>query len=444
MATETYIYDGTKVTDLNKVIYGNEGGAEVSVIEAFKSVPWLHRAILLRSDAVSGMPWSLTRADSNRGDTDVSASDEFKRITNDLANLLWQTEASLIVSAAAYWILSANRMGKNLTPRWVLSDTIEPQTDEAKGVTGFIRNVNGNKTPVPLDRMVYWWKPSLESELAPGEPEAAVAIRAAGVLLNTDRMIESYFKRGAIKVTLLTVEGNPPKEELDRLEHWWKRMITGVKRAYESIAIRAAVKPTVIGSDLKETDAKELTNQKREDIAVALGVPQSLLFQSSAYATARHEDQLIFLERTVIPECTRIAETLNKQWLVREGVTLTFHPERLPIMQDALIARAEAVFKLTGLPVLSVQEGRAMLGLPDIQTTPTPTGSESSAGLADGEMKTWQRFAIKRAKEGRPDKAKEFKCEYVPAVRAAAIAGALDGARTIEDVQRAFAWAEYP
>ncbi len=439
---EAYVYDGSKVTDLDlsKILFGNEGGADVTLSEAFASVPWLYRAIVMRADSVSGMPWSLMR-----GSEDVSQAEEYKRLTEKLATLLWQTEASLITAGAAYWLLSANRVGANLTPRWVLSDTISPDVDEVKGITGFTRTVGSKTMPIPLDRIVWWWRPSWESEVEPGVAEAVVALRAAGVLLNADRTIEAYFKRGAIKVTLLTVEGNPPKEEMDRLEHWWKRLISGVKRAYESIAIRASVKPTVIGSDLKDTDAGNLTEKKREDIATALGVPQSLLWQSSAYATARHEDQLIFVERTVMPECSRIEEGLNEQLFSREGLTFKFHPEKLAVMQDALLARAQAISQLVGQPALTVEEGRRLLGLentpPAEASTPEPMPTKS---LADDELRTWQRFAMTRYREGKPDKAREFKCQHIPTVRAEAILGALEKAANADEARAAFEWAGYP
>ena len=60
---EAYVYDGSKVTDLDlqKILYGNEGGADVTLSEAFASVPWLYRAIVMRAESVSVMPWTLLR-----------------------------------------------------------------------------------------------------------------------------------------------------------------------------------------------------------------------------------------------------------------------------------------------------------------------------------------------------------------------------------------------
>ena len=438
---ETLIYDGTKLTDLGKVVFSGEGGAEVSILDAFKSVPWLYRAMLMRADAVAGMPWTVL----DKAGKDVSEAEEYKRLTGGLNKLLWLTEASLITAGAAYWILNANRSRKNLTPRWVVTDTITPVTTTARGLVGFTRTIESRNIDIPLDRMVYWWKPNLESEVAPGEPEATVALRAASILLNTDRMVESYFKRGAIKVTLLTVDGNPPKEEMDRLEHWWKRMITGIRKAYESIAIRASIHPVVIGSDLKDTDAGRLSEQKREDVAVALGVPQSLLFQSSAYSTGRHEDQIIFVERTVVPECNLITETLNEQLFKREGLTFAFHPEKLSIMQDALLERARAVSELVGAPVLSREEGRQILGLKGAEDEESAeTEDVEAASNTEEEMRTWMRFALKRYREGRPEKAREFKCNYISQARAEAILGALEAAESDEEARAAFMWAGYP
>jgi hypothetical protein len=444
MAFETYVYDGAKVTDIGKLLFGNEGGAAVSVMDAFKAVPWLYRAILLRAGAVAGMPFSLMR-----GDEDVTANEEYKRLTGKIKKQLWLTEASLITSGASYLILNVNLVAEQITPRWVLPSTIMPVTDEVKGLTSFTRKVGDKEIPIPLDRIVYFWTLSLETEVGPGTCDADVALAAAGVLLNADRMIENYFKRGAIKITLLTVEGNPPKDEMDKLEQWWKRMISGIKKAYESIAIRASIKPVIIGSDLKETDAGPLTEKKREDIATAIGVPQSLLFQSSAYASARHEDQLIFIERTVLPECDMIAETLNEQLFNREELVFAFHPERLAVMQDAQLAKSQAVMQLVGQPILEVDEGRALIGRePKKVVGQAPESSEGQKSIvwnaAQEELRTWQRFALKRFQEGHPEKALAFKCKNISLVRAETILGALEAAKSVDDVRSAFEWAGYP
>jgi hypothetical protein len=57
---------------------------------------------------------------------------------------------------------------------------------------------------------------------------------SAGVLYNIDQFASNFFERGAIKATLLTVDGNPIPAEMERLEAWWKRFFSGSKSAWDT------------------------------------------------------------------------------------------------------------------------------------------------------------------------------------------------------------------
>jgi phage portal protein BeeE len=184
------------------------------------------------------------------------------------------------------------------------------------------------------------------------------------VLHHLDRFTEGFFQRGAIKATLLSVEGNPSRDELDRLQSWWKRMAAGVQRAWDSIAIRSSVKPVVIGDGLKDTVNEELTRQRREDVCAALGVPHSLMSADAASYATSQQDTLNFYQQTVVPESLLIEEAMNEQLMEAEGLRWQFQPEKLEVFQAAEMQKATAVAQMVGEPIMSVNEGRALMGLP--------------------------------------------------------------------------------
>jgi hypothetical protein len=414
----------------------NEGGASISVIDASATVPWFSRAIQLRAQAVSAMPFSITK-----GRTDVTESPEYARMIAKLKGLLWHAESDLVLFGAGYWLKEQNKFGKNTTPRWVAAHTIQPITNTSEGLVGFKRIVGGESKSYPVDRFVYFWLPSFDNEVGPGDGPGRVALEAAGVLRNTDRMVAAYFKRGAIKVTVLSVAPNTHQDEIAKLESWWKRMATSVSNAFTAIGLRSTVTPTVLGDSLKDTSATELTEQKREDIATAMGIPQSLLWSASAYATARHEDRLTFVEQTVIPQCQSIhEETLNTQLFGPEGLTFRFHPEKLPIMQDAQLNKAQAVSQLVGVgvPVLAVDEARKLIGYEPMQAQPPSAEAVKTGNDQTKALRQWRDAAVKRVKEGK-SAAFDFQTEAeIPDDLRQAVSFALQSVTTAGEVRAIF------
>ena len=133
-----------------------------------------------------------------------------------------------------------------------------------------------------------------------------------------------------------------------------------IKR-YEALALDNSVEPKIIGSDMKEADTTAITQQRREDIAVSLGVPLSLLYSNAAnYATAQ-QDAANFYTHTVIPEIAAIASSINRQLLTPLGLTLTPQPSRIEALQYALLEQAKAVNEAVGATentVMQVRDGK--------------------------------------------------------------------------------------
>ncbi len=330
----------------------------------FRSVAWLYRGVQLRSNAVAAMPFRIMR-----GETEVDTSDDYQNALGWLPNprrLFYLTAAAMCCFGAGYWWRERNRVMVKAV-RYMRPDTIEPIID-ARGLQGFYRTANGKRVQVPPDQLTYFWQPDPWVELGPPESSPLMAaIAASGVLYNLNQFSAAYFKRGAIKATLLTVQGAPVAAERDRLKTWWKSVFSGVSNAWRADIINAdAVTPIIIGEGLKELSSAELTAEKRQDIAQALGIPQSVMFSESASglggAGVAQADERHFYQETVIPDCEAIADAVNEQMLEAQGLRLEFLPETLDVFQEDENQRAAAFSSYVGagLPIDLVAE---MLGL---------------------------------------------------------------------------------
>lgn len=452
-----YSYDGIRTVPLSGLREWNywtqDGRVEdeaVDVATCYAAVPWLYRGVDIRAKAVAAMPYALYVGKSKK---DVAEQAAYKPIVDALAANLYRTEAALVLTAQSYWLTEKNR-----TPRWVVPATVAPNYDTAKGVVSYTRTIDTptGKVSVTLDprNVVAFWLPSLTTELGPGVAPAAVALAAAKVLYNLDTFAAAFFQRGAIRATLLTVEGTPPASEMERLQKWWSKMLRGVRDAYKSIAIKASVKPLVIGDGIKEMESAGLTNTQREHISTALGVPHSLLFSSALAGGTVDAERLNFITQTIAPECDLVEEALNRQWLSPLGLRLKFTPEKLEVMQAAELAKAEAISKLVpGGTVLTVDEARDLLGYgpmpkdaapaPAVAPEPAQQATADAGEVPPGsssrsaDLAKWQRKALKRLARGdTPDCG--FESDYLADGEVEAIRSALAGAVSADDVRTAF------
>jgi hypothetical protein len=269
---------------------------------------------------------------------------------------------------------------------------MKPKFNE-KGLIGFKRKLKQyDEFDIPLERVVYFWMPSLEVELGPGTAPAQVALRAAGVLHNLDTYVEGYFERGAVRTTLLLVDGQPSVPERNKIKAAWQRLM-GVKQSYEAEIFSKQVEPKTIGDNPKDTAAPELTRQKREDVSTALGVPQTLLFSDAATNATAFADRLNLYDETIIPQCELIEEAINEQLLKPLGLRLEFQPKRLEVYQQAEVQKAAGIsMLLPGKAILSLNEARALLEL-----DPVPGGD-----WEDEEARRQEQLDLQRQKLQQP------------------------------------------
>ena len=331
------------------------GGPLTTTDEAYQTVPWLYRAVSYFATTVSGIPIYAedVATDEIIEEKDPRVSGFFKS-KNKIMGL---AALSAKLYGAAYFLLESNRFGLNTTPRYIPRIYVTPQTDLVQGVTGF--GVTFVKDTVPLNRMVYIWEPNPASEIAPGPAPAYVALQAAGMLGALDQMTTQYFRGGAVPLTVVEVPASASPDERNKLENWFVRFAAGIRNAWKFMPVTVGTKFTKIGSEIKDTTAPDLTAAQRDNVAVAIGVPPSIIEGRSTDESNSRSERLAFYTDQVIPFAESVLQAFNETYYSKAGIKLEIDRDGIEVLQEANLQQAERAQKLAGgKAILSLNEAR--------------------------------------------------------------------------------------
>lgn len=416
-----------KTLNLPAAWRGTTDAPITSIDMAYRYVPWFKRGCKLRAYLMGRMPLAL----ENEAGDDLSEEPEYQSVMRWTRSLLYRVEMNLVKYGAAYHLIEKNVYGLNWTPRFLPTNSVTPITSYTDGVTGFrVSWMGTGGGEVPLNKMVWVWEPNDESEVEPGPSDGAAALKAAGLLYAIDEMANRYMGSGGVPITAVRVPPTVDKDERVKVEGFLARMAGGFRNAFKFLVIDKGTEFEQIGSEIKDMEAAELTTTQRDNVAVALGVPPTVLDSKSAnYATSQSE-MVGFYMNTIIPEAEMLEPVLNTQLYQRLGLTLRFKPDELEVMQAIQLEQAQGIIELTGKPILSIDEGRAIAeydpapgGLgewkkpepPPMVAPPAtlppgdsqrpvepPSGSPGSTDLANPEdqAKAWLRASLDAVKGG--------------------------------------------
>lgn len=348
MTTKSYpiLFDGLKSVPL----WGDEGWVYLSgkpergedPRQFWKLIPTLYRGVDMRARAIGGLPWVIMQ-----GEKEYESSSNYENKTGLVSSMyamLYLIEASLTLAGCAYWKREQNAAGydklRHLDPSSMVLDGKKAQNGELV----WKRNENGQPKEYTPEEIVYLWYLDPYVEIGPPSSwPVKSALNACGVLANIDEFAKQYFERGAIKAMLFAMSG-ATRNQAEEFETWWNKFISGLRNVFRTKVINAeSVTPVVVGEGIAELENVMVTQEKREEIAIALDIKQSLLFADAAnYATAER-DKLNWYEDFVKTEANFIAEILNEQVFTPLGLIFRFQPETLDIFQQDETERAEAM-----------------------------------------------------------------------------------------------------
>jgi HK97 family phage portal protein len=394
--------------------------------------------------------------------------------------LIKDTEAALCLAGAAYWLKEKNNVAtQNLVWLNPFSVEIDYRFMDGQEIWTFTQPLNGSG-PWSQDDIVYFreWDPLQDTN--PGISPTQVALGDSQLLNYVTRFAYHFFEGGAMPVTVLGVTGTT-QGELNTLESKFKRALTNVKNAFKIFGMRAEeIDIKTLTPPMDTLALPELYDQARNNVAAAFGVPSTMLEDPAANRAVADTHRLSFWGDTMKPRGEYIEETINEQLFDPIGLRFEFGFDELDIFQEDENQRAASIkaYVDAGMPldlaceILGVDmteeqtaqlqahlEQKKAIGqalAANLQKKPQDNkqdddnsnnnGAKSiTTENMHGHLGLWQKKAKNRLKS-RKNPAVDFESPYIPAALNGAILGALDSARTVEDIDRIFdsIWGAYP
>lgn len=400
--------------------------------DAYGYVPLIYRAVRLRCDAISSVPMHVYAV---RG-----GSEREWPFSAPMSELIWRTEAALLLTGAAYWEKMQNRV-RTVDIQWLNPYSME--VSYQNGQITFRQNLSAaNQGSWTAEQMVYFREFGIKDDFTPGVSSAEVALEDARLLRYLTRFAAHYFDNGAMPVTLLGFEYTPSQAEVDRVQGWFRRMASGISNAFRVLGLRGKISPQMLTPVPKDLEMPALNNQARHNVAMAFGIPQTMLEDAANYATAG-EHRLSFWQDTVRPRGRIYEDVINSQLLNPMGLKIHFDFEEMGIFQVDEAQRSGALLNLvqsgvdtqTALEVLGYQLNEEQLRRMENEQAPETPPVENDLV---GELRRWERKALKRVKAGRPA-ACSFDSQVIPAGLSGAVEGSLAGVTSADAVRMIFA-----
>lgn len=367
-----------------------------SAPDAYGLVPWVYRCTMLRCNAIAGLPFSITDSRGNEASVPFNMRDVVQLI--EFALCIWGTSYTLI-----------KRRGRRVSGlQWLNPETMSIRTDPIRGIVAYVQQFSGGRLEFAPEQIVHHKLPNPLDDVGVGVSPARVALDAARMALNANTYVAKFFANSAIPAVVLSTDQPMPDAETERVRTVWERLFGGVRNAFRTAVLRYGLKPTVIGSQMKDIVPAELIAAARQQIAVAFGVPQTLLEDAANYATAR-EHRLSFYYETIFPEADLIAEGLNTQLFASLGLRFEFNYNEVEAVQQDEATKANAVSQLVQLGIISTDEAREVMGFePRAETTQQDTTAQGLPSEAKQDVRRWRDKALRRG----PDV--QFDSEAIP------------------------------
>ena len=344
-----------------------------STIDGYNSVPMLYRAVNLRCDAISSVPYHIIR-------DDVEVMWPWAQ---SFTQLIKETERALLLTGSAFWLKI--KKGNVLTGFQALNpQTVTVKFDASKATPGnpfagvtFSQQFRGvTFGPWTTDDVVYFREPSMTDEIGPGLAPARVALQSAQLAHYLERFASHFFEGGAQPVTIMNLPENMDEAEFQRFKGEWGKF-SGVLNAFRTAFVRSPeIKATVITPPIKDLMLPELQERVVTTIAMTLGVPRTMLEASAAnYATA-DSDRQSFWRETIVPRLSLYEHIINTQLFTPIGYTLEYHPDELDVMQADEASRAGSLKLLVeaGMPLRGAMQ---TLGYKNIEETLAMTAPDT-------------------------------------------------------------------
>lgn len=446
----------TNIPGWAEIFSNSEAG---TVQKAYELVPLVYRCVSLKSDSLSSVPLNLYK----KGNTDKPIEWPWKNFSTE--DWVRKTSVALDMRGASFSVKLKNTLGGKVQGlQWLNPFSVDVSADSNANLT-FKQSgaIGGSKSSWTADEMLYirLFNPTID--YAPGISPLSVAMKDASLIYYMNRFASAYFEKGAMPVTILSIDTMTSEDEVKRFEGVMKQALTGIKNAFRVLALRGGkeMAPFKLTSDIKDLTMPQLEDRARRAICGAFGIPQTMLEDAANYATAK-EHRLSFWQDTIRPHGVRIESELNRQALDQLGLEAHFAFDQLDIFQEDESERAgqlgslvsagfdlETACEVLGYELTDLQKARIfeknkpapveVNTQPDKQKEEQPEyePEENNASSIRSALFKWKAAALKAIKTGNNPNI-EFDNPSIPEHICDAIHDALENSKSADDIHAVF------
>lgn len=416
-------------------------------IDLFGKVSAVFRSANITADALSALPFAIIK-----NGNEIDNSLDYKNAVGFLPNpremlRLWRL--SLYMTNTAYGrMVKTNAIKRRLI--YVSPETIKIITDRNTGqIEKLIRN-NQDEYLYNDPALVHLWRQDYSTEILPSKNTELMAVsNSAGLVYAMDFWARNFFERGGIKPSIIAVKGMLQADKKDELQSSWGKFIRNIGRELTKIINADVMDIKQIGDGIGDLGETPVYRQALENIAMASGIPLSLLLSNSAnYATAQAEYSSWYRD-SIIPWAQWIQEQLNEQLFKPAGYYFEFRPEIAEPSQQEEVERANAyrtyiqsgmlpsiAAQIVGIDLPAGVEYESLDPKPEPQPEPQqeqeqeqPEAQNTMSFEAWKEYDIWKRKALKASRLGKQLPV-DFICNHIPAGMAEGIRNHLRNADT--------------
>lgn len=364
---------------------GMPGYAGVHVTESSAlGVSAVYRAVSLISQTVAAMP---TRVVRHEPDGSVVRYSSFLDDPAGKVGLtrfeFWETALlHLLLHGNAYMLLLRNGAGQIAALQPVHPSLVSVDVDLAYvgGRRYDVRMADGRTARHGADTLLHI--PGMCPDGVQGYSVLSLARNSLGTTVAADRAAAKQFSSGAMISMIATADDDISPEETAEIKSSLSRSVAGWENAAEIAVINRRLKLTPWTMSAADAQFLESRAFQVEEVARWFGVPPFALMQTdkqTSWGTGIESQQRGLAKTVIQPWVERVSQRVNR--LLPAGRALEFDFTGLERADPA--SESARLVAEVGAGLLTVNEARAMRGLPPLDGGDTPrTGTAPAQEVA--------------------------------------------------------------
>ena len=337
----------------------------------------VHAAVRVLAEAVSRPPLEVWRRVGPNSEYEPAGVDHPLQRLLDRPNDVWDggqllrtVESRLALWGSAYVVMVRDGDGVP-SEMWPLRpDEVHVVAGESdRAVRGFIHETADERVAYLPEEML-WYRRFNPMHSFSGFSSMVPARSAVDMGTEALRFNRRFYLHSAMPSdVVMTTEGNPQQDQIDRLLETWEMRLTDPDSAHRPLVLSAGVDMKRLGSNHADMEFIAALQWSVEEVSRAFGVPKVFLseFEDATLANVRTMEQFLW-RNTIIPELKMLEDGINHRLAPHfarfpNELIVRFNLSDVEAVQESHTDRAERLATLVGAGIMTVDEARRELGV---------------------------------------------------------------------------------